>query len=144
MELDPTAYPAHATALTGLPVATASTLAVGSIPPPVSNTDYRELLGVDAEHYIVGEQIARGGMGRILKAHDRRLGRDVAIKELLVENDELRARFEREARITAKLQHPSIVNILEAGTWPSGEPFYAMKLVAGRPLDQAIAACSTQ
>ena len=42
-----------------------------------------------------------------------------------------RARFEREARITARLQHPSIVHVYEAGVWPGGEPFYAMKLVRG-------------
>src|SRR5262249_39749405 len=49
-------------------------------------------------------------------------------------------RFEREARITARLQHPSIVHLHEAGRWPSGEPFYAMKLVSGKPLDKKIAA----
>ena len=42
-----------------------------------------------------------------------------------------RARFEREARITARLQHPAIVRVYEAGRWPTGEPFYAMKLVVG-------------
>jgi hypothetical protein len=78
-------------------------------------------------------------MGRIFTARDRRLGRTVAIKELLIESEDLRVRFEREARITANLQHPAIVNILEAGTWPSGEPFYAMKLVEGRSLDKVIA-----
>src|SRR5205085_907405 len=40
--------------------------------------------------------------------------------------------------ITAKLQHPAIVAIHEAGVWPTGEPFYAMKLVAGTSLDEAI------
>ncbi len=105
--------------------------------------DYHELVPVDPQHYVVGEEIARGGMGRILSARDRRLGRPVAIKELLAGAGEARGRFEREARITAKLQHPAIVSIHEAGAWPSGEPFYVMKLVRGESLDRAIAARAT-
>ncbi len=101
--------------------------------------DYPELVTVDPEHYVPGKEIARGGMGRIRMARDRRLRRDVAVKEILVKTGEAARRFEREARITARLQHPSIVNIHEAGVWPTGEPFYAMKLVTGRPLDEVIA-----
>ncbi|HET9988311.1 MAG TPA: protein kinase, partial [Kofleriaceae bacterium] len=63
------------------------------------------------------------------------------IKELLPGHDD--ARFEREARITARLAHPAIVAIYEAGRWPSGEPFFAMKLVSGRPLDKVIAETET-
>jgi serine/threonine protein kinase len=108
-----------------------------------ARADYPELLAIDASHYVIERQIATGGMGRILAAHDRRLGRPVAIKELLDDTDDARARFEREARITARLQHPGIVNILEAGTWSCGEPFYAMKLVTGEALDRQIAARQT-
>ncbi len=98
---------------------------------------------VDPRHFILGAEIARGGMGRIIKARDRRLGREVAIKELLAATRELRLRFEREARITAQLQHPAIINIIEAGTWPTGDPFYVMKLVDGESLDRAIASRKT-
>jgi WD40 repeat protein len=77
-------------------------------------------------------------MGRVLAARDRRLGRPVALKELLSSSPELAKRFEREALMTARLQHPSIVNVHEAGRWPSGEPFYAMKRVVGRPLDKVV------
>lgn len=90
---------------------------------------------VSGEHYLVTETVAQGGMGRILRARDRRLGRDVAIKQLIRPSPELAARFEREVRITAALQHPSIVTVHEAGIWHDGEPFYAMELVAGRALD---------
>ena len=98
--------------------------------------------GVDAGHmpsssYELGAVIATGGMGRIFAARDRRLGRPVAIKQLLVHNPESRRRFQREIRLSARLQHPSIVNILEAGQWANG-PFYAMKLVSGRPLVDVI------
>jgi serine/threonine protein kinase len=79
---------------------------------------------------ILGEH-ARGGMGRILLAIDRRLGRRVAIKELLSTKEDLRARFLRETLLTASLQHPGVVPVYEAGQWPTGTPFYAMKLISG-------------
>jgi eukaryotic-like serine/threonine-protein kinase len=101
--------------------------------------DHPDLGEVDPEHYVHGYEVARGGMGRIVAARDRRLGRVVAIKELVHYTPERAARFEREARITARLQHPAIVNLHEAGRWPSGEPFFAMKLVSGRPLSEIVA-----
>ncbi len=101
-------------------------------------SDYPALLEVDAQHYVFAQEFARGGMGRIRIAHDRRLGRAVAVKEMLATGPEAATRFEREARITARLQHPSIVNLYEAGVWPSGEPFYAMQLIRGRSLHEVI------
>ena len=108
-----------------------------SLPP--GTRDYPQLTIVDPSHYVIGEELARGGMGRIQIARDRRLGREVAVKELLVTSGSVARRFEREARITARLQHPSIVSVHEAGVWPSGEPFYAMRLIIGRSLDEVIA-----
>ena len=135
-----------ATAATGVPQSFGDAETMRPTPDNASpriSLDYPALVSIDPQHYVTGQQLARGGMGRIRVARDRRLGRDVAIKELLVTTPELRTRFEREARITAKLQHPAIVGVLEAGTWPSGEPFYAMELVAGKSLDKAIAQCAT-
>jgi tetratricopeptide (TPR) repeat protein len=97
------------------------------------------LTTVDPELYAERVEITRGGMGRIIAARDRRLGRRVAIKELRDPGEGLRARFEREALLTARLQHPAIVSVHEAGRWPSGEPFIAMKLVPGVALDKVIA-----
>ena len=87
---------------------------------------------------------AHGGMGQIFRVRDRRLGRFVAIKQLkpgLPEGDRaiLVRRFEREARLTARLQHPAIVGVYEAGRFDSGEPFYAMPLFRGAPLGTEIA-----
>ncbi|HEX4419050.1 MAG TPA: protein kinase [Kofleriaceae bacterium] len=93
---------------------------------------------VPATHYKAEREIARGGMGRIVAAEDQRLGRAVALKELLEPAPEQLGRFQREALITARLQHPGIVPVYEAGRWPSGEPFFAMKLVSGQPLDRVI------
>jgi tetratricopeptide (TPR) repeat protein/tRNA A-37 threonylcarbamoyl transferase component Bud32 len=120
-------------------------LATGSVARPsrpdagAPAADLPILSTVDPGRYAVLDEIARGGMGRIYAARDRKLGRTIAIKELLVSDPALHARFAREAQITARLQHPNIVNLLETGAWPTGEPFYVMKLVAGTSLDQAIA-----
>src|ERR1700733_747639 len=93
----------------------------------------------DGARYLVERELARGGMGRISIAQDTLLQRKVAIKELLVPDGALATRFQRELALTARLQHPSIVSIHDGGTWPSGEPFYVMRLVSGEPLDKVIA-----
>jgi WD40 repeat protein/serine/threonine protein kinase len=93
----------------------------------------------EEDRYTVEGEHARGGLGRILKARDHRLDRPVAIKELLDNDKEAAGRFVREAMVSARLQHPAIVPIYDAGRWPSGELFYAMKLISGgRSLDQVI------
>ena len=94
---------------------------------------------VDPANYSDRRVLTSGGMGTIVVARDRRLGRMVAIKELKVATPDLEARFAREALLTARLEHPSIVGVHEAGRWPNGELFYAMRLVSGRPLDRVIA-----
>lgn len=105
--------------------------------------DYTTLLEIDPAHYIRERELARGGMGRIIVARDRRIGREIAIKEMRGHDETMRMRFEREARITARLQHPSTIALHEAGVWPTGEPFFTMPLVAGRPLDKVIADART-
>jgi len=100
--------------------------------------DASQLPIVDRANYAVEGEFARGGMGRILSARDRRLGRVVALKELQATTSPDARRFVREALVTARLQHPAIVPIYEAGRWPDGVPFYAMKLVSGRSLDALI------
>src|SRR6185503_2204106 len=74
----------------------------------------------------------------VVVAKDRRLDRTVALKLLQRDSPMFRARFEREAAITARLAHPAIVPIYEAGTLADGAPFYAMKLVEGTPFDATI------
>jgi tetratricopeptide (TPR) repeat protein len=109
------------------------TVGTGPSPPP---SDDAALGEVNPDHYRVEGEFARGGMGRILLARDRRLGRRIALKELHAEaGPGAPRRFVREALVTARLQHPAIVPVYEAGYWPGGRPFYAMKLVEGRSLD---------
>ncbi|MDI3289343.1 protein kinase [Polyangium sp. 15x6] len=93
---------------------------------------------VDRSSYTVECEVAQGGIGRVLSARDQRLDRRVALKELMDTGTSAEDRFVREALLTARLQHPSIVPVYEAGRWPTGEPFYSMKLVSGRPLSEII------
>jgi WD40 repeat protein len=98
---------------------------------------------VELDRYDIGGEYDHGAIGRILRARDRRLNRPVAIKELMVRDGDAEARFVTEAFITARLQHPSIVPVYEAGRWSTGEPFYAMKFVSGRSLADVISETKT-
>src|SRR3954452_22772812 len=90
-----------------------------------------------AERYRLGAELGRGGMGRVVEAFDTQLGRTVALKEVLPRGSgTIDRRFEREVQITARLEHPSIVPLYDAGTMPDGRPFYVMRKVSGRPLDE--------
>jgi len=85
----------------------------------------------------LGEEIARGGMGVILRGWDRNLNRPLAFKivhEALKSSPNILRRFHDEARILGQLQHPGVVPVHEVGTLPDGRPFFAMKLVKGRTL----------
>jgi hypothetical protein len=110
-------------------------------PDALDDRELPVLPTVDPIVFDAATVLASGGMGKISRAYDRRLGREVAIKETLDSN--LRARFEREVRITARLQHPAIVSIYEAGTFPDGSTFYTMRLVPGRTLHDAIHEATT-
>jgi WD40 repeat protein/tRNA A-37 threonylcarbamoyl transferase component Bud32 len=109
---------------------------------PLDADDPQTAGGATHRYRITGE-VGRGGLGRVLEALDQVLDRPVALKELFSENAALRRRFVREALITARLQHPSIVPIYDAGHLGDRSPFYAMKLVAGQPLDKSIAEATT-
>ena len=89
--------------------------------------------------YAFRSEIARGGMGRVIDAVDTLLGRPVACKEALGGDAEARRRFQRETRITARLEHPSIVPVYDAGTSADGSPYYVMRRVVGKPLDELVA-----
>jgi serine/threonine-protein kinase len=85
---------------------------------------------------LLGE-VARGGMGAILKGRDTDLGRDLAVKVLLETHQgktELVQRFVEEAQISGQLQHPGIVPVYELGQLPDRRPYFTMKLVKGQTL----------
>jgi len=93
--------------------------------------------GTTLSHYRILEKIGAGGMGEVYRAHDPRLGRDVAIKILpqafAGDPDRLR-RFEQEARSAAALNHPNIVSIYDVGTWEYGTPYVVSELLEGETL----------
>jgi serine/threonine protein kinase len=94
-----------------------------------------------SNYQFLGE-IARGGMGVILKGHDSDLGRDVAVKVLdrrLADRPDVVQRFVEEAQIGGQLQHPGIVPVYELGTMKDERPFFTMKLVKGRTLATLLA-----
>jgi WD40 repeat protein len=83
--------------------------------------------------YRVLREIARGGMGRVLAAHDLTLDREIALKILRPGADA--DRFVRESKITARLPHPGIPPVHALGRLADGSPFLAMKLIAGQTLN---------
>jgi len=86
--------------------------------------------------YELESEIGRGGMGVVYRARDRQLDRPVALKVM-------DAVLAGEAQLIARLEHPSIVPVYEAGMLPDGRAFYAMKLVSGASLDRFIASGPT-
>ena len=98
--------------------------------------------GTRVGHYVIEAPLGAGGMGEVYRAHDPRLGRDVALKLLRAEvaNDQTRLeRFTREARAVAALNHPHIVTIYSTEE-ADGVRFMTMELLEGQSLDQLIPA----
>ncbi|MCK6489269.1 MAG: serine/threonine-protein kinase [Planctomycetes bacterium] len=91
--------------------------------------------------YLLGPVIGSGGMGVVRRARQTALGREIALKQLRGGSAaavEVRNRFVAEATATAALDHPGIVAVHDLGVDGNGAPFYAMKLVQGRPWSQVI------
>ncbi len=113
----------------------------------------------DPSRYRIGPdpEIGRGGIGRVLIVFDEKLGREIAVKELLPSKATplstqakrisrtaaIAARFLHEARVTGQLEHPNIVPVYEVGRRAQGIPYYTMKLVRGRTLAEALQKCQT-
>src|ERR1051326_3191438 len=96
--------------------------------------------GTELGPYRVSERIGSGGMGEVYKAHDTRLGREVALKvlpEVLMSDPGRRARFVSEARTASRLNHPNCVTVYDIGE-QDGRVFIAMEYVEGKTLDAVI------
>ncbi len=99
------------------------------------------MVGTTISHYKVIEKIGQGGMGEVYRAEDTNLSRDVAIKvlpEQFTQDPQRLARFEREAKLLAQLNHPNIVAIhgLEEA---DGKRFLVLELVEGQTLAEKVA-----
>ena len=94
------------------------------------------MIGTDTilqNRYRVVRPLGRGGMGAVYEATDLRLSRTVAVKETLVETDELRRAFEREARLLANLRHPALPKVLDHFSEGTGL-FLVMEFIPGDDL----------
>ena len=90
--------------------------------------------------YEIASPLGAGGMGEVYRARDTRLGRDVAIKVLpahLSDSEEIRARFEREAKTVSSLNHPNICTLFDVGR-EGAVDYLVMELVEGETLAQRL------
>jgi eukaryotic-like serine/threonine-protein kinase len=101
---------------------------LSSAPPPNSGWVLE-----GATRYEIEQLIGAGGMGRVFKARDRRLGRHVALKFIRDNEPLLVERFLREAQAQARIEHENICKVYEAGEI-DGYPYIAMQLIEGQSL----------
>jgi serine/threonine protein kinase len=91
--------------------------------------------------FTILRQHARGGLGLVNLARDEHIKREVALKQILpqhADNSTLKKRFLYEAQITGQLEHPSIVPVYTLGEDAGANPYYIMRFVKGRTLDEII------
>jgi eukaryotic-like serine/threonine-protein kinase len=96
---------------------------------------------VDDDRYDVVRVLGRGGMGEVRLAEDKRIGRRVALKTMLADTrgiDGASARFTREVLVQGQLEHPSIVPVYDLGRSDNGDPYFTMKCIHGRTLDEIL------
>jgi eukaryotic-like serine/threonine-protein kinase len=92
------------------------------------------------ERYVLTESLGQGGMGLVFRGRDETLGRDVAVKVLLLEGEGPRRRFEREAEVTANLQARHVIRVFASG-FCRGYPYIVYELIeGGQTLVEAFAA----
>ncbi len=115
---------------------------VESVVAPNLADDFGDLIGKRVGNYVIDRPLARGGMAVVFVAKHPTIGREVAIKFL---NPALRGdldvaeRFIQEAKVTATLSHPNVVEILDFGELDR-RPYYMMELLQGRDLRQTLRA----
>jgi serine/threonine protein kinase len=95
---------------------------------------------LEGTRYRLIDKLGQGGMGGVFRVEDRTLEREVALKVVTIADSEgvLSSRLLQEARVIAKLEHPGIVPVHDAGTLPDGRPYYTMKLVQGKRLEDYV------
>ncbi|MEJ7730257.1 MAG: serine/threonine-protein kinase [Polyangiaceae bacterium] len=95
---------------------------------------------VVADKYEILSQLGEGGMGTVWLARNRSLDMDVALKLIRrdVADEETTARFVREAKAAARLQHPAVIRVYDYGTSSRGEPYMVMELLRGKSLGEVL------
>lgn len=100
-------------------------------------------VGTTVSRYVVLEEIGRGGMGRVVRAYDPKLQREVALKDVHLTDEggeDWAARLVAEARAMAQLSHPHVVAVFDVEALPSGKVVLVMEYVAGQTLKQWLGA----
>ncbi len=129
------------------PRSTTDTLVVTAqhTPDPAANRKWleeavAEVLPTEMSgRYTEDQPIGQGALGKVTAVADRVLGRHVAKKELLRESSPIdRARFLREARVTAALEHPGVAPVYDLGIGENGRPYYTMRRIQGKDLKTAL------
>ncbi len=95
------------------------------------------------ENLTIQRIIGEGGVGRVYLAYDEAIGRRVAVKELLVseQDKQLENSFIHEAKITGKLEHPGIIPVYQLGNREDGRAYYVMRYVKGETLEEQLQKC---
>ena len=122
---------------TQLPTALLEQLERDHINDPVTHPEIKKSF---SERYELGDVLGEGGVGRVISALDKNVGRQVAIKFIKADRvSPIALRyFLKEAKITGQLQHPHIVPLYELGMTEENEIYYVMKLVEGLTLDEIL------
>ena len=144
--------PHAATIASTATLSTARTIATGGGQLQLEQ-ELRSVTPEVADRYELRGEIGRGGQARVVVAWDRHIGREVAWKELLYDDDDGEllsggtvagtTRFLREARITGQLEHPSIVPVHELGRRDDGTLYYTMRRVVGATLERKLKECAS-
>jgi serine/threonine-protein kinase len=109
----------------------------GVTSPPLADEGLPAQIG----RYRIEGEIAHGGVGIVLRAHDERFQRSLAVKilqEQYRDNAAVVRRFLEEAQVMGQLQHPGIPPVYDLGELPDGRPFFALKLIKGRTLAELL------
>jgi serine/threonine-protein kinase len=124
----------------GEPLTTAEVAPSSGPPLPATGSVVQALAGPAVDlprRYQMEEEIARGGMGAVLRGRDTELKREIAVKVLLETHagcTEFVQRFVEEAQIAGQLQHPGVAPVYDVGTAMGKRPYFTMKLVKGQTL----------
>ncbi len=130
-----TAQKSARTVITQPPPADDGLVAASSSPEADGTFELEIHKGDQIEQFELIHELGRGGMGRVYRARDTKLGRLVAIKFLTLSSPDLVERFVVEARATARCQHENIVVIYEVGEW-RGVPYMVLEHLEGNPLNE--------
>lgn len=133
------------------------TVKSGEHPRPIDSLDGLDFVVPELDgryRFEKSTELGRGGLGRVVSTRDQVMGREVAMKQLLperspaaakdtVQSVTVEARFLREARLAAQLEHPGIVPVYEVGRRADGSLYYTMRRIRGRTLAEAVRGAKT-